>query len=370
MSLRPDAIRARLEGVDAPGLGLDLVEAGMVREVEIDGGQVRVVLALPAHEFPGVEDLVGDCEDELAAVPGVEGVEIRTEVRVPAFRTLTAHDRAPASAADPWAGQAPVGEVRNVVAVSSGKGGVGKSTTAVNLAVALARAGAAVGLMDADIHGPSAPTMLGIEGKPELVDDRLRPLEAHGVKVMSIGFLTGEEEATVWRGAMIQGAVRQFVQDVEWGPLDYLVVDMPPGTGDAQLTLVQTVPLTGAVIVTTPQDVALIDARKGITMFRKVDAEILGVVENMSFFTCTDCGARHEIFAAGGGEREAERQGVPFLGGVPLVPAIREAGDAGVPVVVGRPDSPEAAAYREIAREVALRVARRNLRDPRRALAV
>jgi len=243
--------------------------------------------------------------------------------------------------------------VRQTIAVASGKGGVGKSTTAANLALALAAEGLRVGILDADIYGPSMPRLFGISGKPEISENRLiQPLMAHGIKIMSMGFLVSEETAMVWRGPMVAGAVQQLLREVAWEPLDVLVVDMPPGTGDAQLTLAQSVALSGAVIVSTPQDLALIDARRGVEMFRKVDAPILGIIENMSMFICPNCGTRHDIFGHGGARKEAARIGVPFLGEIPLELALRETSDAGKPIVAAEPEGPIAEAYRSIARRV------------------
>jgi ATP-binding protein involved in chromosome partitioning len=241
-----------------------------------------------------------------------------------------------------------------IIAVASGKGGVGKSTTAVNLALGLKANGLAVGILDADIYGPSIPRLLHLSGRPETIGGRLlKPKEAYGLKVMSMGFLVEEETPMIWRGPMVISALTQMLREVEWGNLDVLVVDMPPGTGDAQLTMAQQVPLAGAVIVSTPQDLALIDARKGLNMFRRVDVPVLGIVENMSYFVAPDTGKRYDIFGHGGARAEAERMGVPFLGEVPLVMAIREMSDAGTPIVVAEPDGPHARAYREIASRVA-----------------
>ncbi|WP_288971804.1 Mrp/NBP35 family ATP-binding protein, partial [uncultured Mesorhizobium sp.] len=243
--------------------------------------------------------------------------------------------------------------IEAIIAVASGKGGVGKSTTAANLALGLAANGLKVGVLDADIYGPSMPKLLGIHGKPETVDGKiLKPKENYGLKVMSMGFLVDEETPMIWRGPMVMSALTQMLREVEWGPLDVLVVDMPPGTGDAQLTMAQQVPLAGAVIVSTPQDLALIDARKGLNMFRKVDVPLLGIVENMSYFIAPDTGKRYDIFGHGGAQKEAERLGVPFLGAVPLEMGIRESSDAGTPVVATRPDSEEARIYKEIAAKV------------------
>ncbi len=244
-------------------------------------------------------------------------------------------------------------DVNHVIAVSSGKGGVGKSTVAVNLAVALAQSGAKVGLMDADIYGPNIPMMMGAPKPPEQQDGKIKPAESHGVKIISMGFFVPEETAIVWRGPMIHTAIQQFFRDVTWGTLDYLLLDLPPGTGDAQLTISQLVPLSGAITVTTPQEVALHDVRKGMMMFQKVNVPLLGIIENMSFFVCGHCGERTEIFSTGGGERAAQKLGIPFLGRVPIDPAIRAGGDSGMPIVMAELASPQAAAFREIAAKLA-----------------
>jgi ATP-binding protein involved in chromosome partitioning len=243
--------------------------------------------------------------------------------------------------------------VKHVVAISSGKGGVGKSTVAVNLAVALSLNGAKVGLLDADIYGPNIPMMMGVEKTPEQQDGKIRPAESHGVKLISMGFFVPEDTAVVWRGPMVHTAIQQLFRDVLWGELDYLLIDLPPGTGDAQLTLTQLVSLAGAVTVTTPQEVALHDVRKGMMMFQKVNVPLLGIIENMSFYVCGHCGERTEIFSHGGGERAAEKLGIPFLGRVPIDPAIRIGGDTGNPIVIASPDSPQAKAFREIAAKLA-----------------
>ncbi len=254
---------------------------------------------------------------------------------------------------EPAAKQNIIPGVKHVVAVSSGKGGVGKSTVSVNLAVALALTGAKVGLLDADIYGPNIPMMMGVEKAPEQKDGKIAPAESHGVKLISMGFFVPEDTAVVWRGPMVHTAIQQLFRDVLWGELDYLLIDLPPGTGDAQLTLTQLVPLSGAVTVTTPQEVALHDVRKGMMMFQKVNVPLLGIVENMSFFVCGHCGERTEIFSHGGGERAAEKLSIPFLGRVPIDPVIRAGGDTGNPIVVAKPDSPQAQAFREIAAKLA-----------------
>ncbi|HEY6953002.1 MAG TPA: iron-sulfur cluster carrier protein ApbC, partial [Bacteroidota bacterium] len=251
--------------------------------------------------------------------------------------------------------------VKNTIAVASGKGGVGKSTVAVNLAVSLAMDGARVGLVDADVYGPSIPLMFGINDRPKVSNNKLIPLEKHGVKIMSIGFLVDPMQAVIWRGPMASGALKQFMSDVTWGDLDYLIFDMPPGTGDIQLTLVQTVPLTGAVIVSTPQDVALADARKGLVMFNKVNVPVIGIIENMSYYICSHCGQRENIFDTGGGSRTAKELNVPFLGEIPINTAIRVGGDKGVPIVSADPDSPDAQVIRQIARNMAAQISIRNV---------
>jgi ATP-binding protein involved in chromosome partitioning len=265
------------------------------------------------------------------------------------------------AAAAPGQGPGPgkedlIPNVKQVIAVSSGKGGVGKSTVAVNLAVALAQSGANVGLMDADIYGPNIPMMLGVSNPPEQQDGKIKPAESHGVKLISMGFFVPEETAVVWRGPMIHTAIQQFFRDVVWGELDYLFIDLPPGTGDAQLTISQLVPLCGAVTVTTPQEVALHDVRKGLMMFQKVNVPLLGIIENMSYFVCGHCGTRSEIFSHGGGERAAEKLGIPFLGRIPIDPAIRAGGDTGMPIVVADRASPQAVAFKEIAAKLAERI--------------
>ena len=280
------------------------------------------------------------------SIPGVGTVEVEMTSRV------TAHENRQKESVLPG--------VKNTIAVASGKGGVGKSTVAVNLAVGLAREGASVGLVDADVYGPSIPLMMGITGRPQVRGTRLIPIEQWGVKVMSIGFLVDPMQAVIWRGPMASGAVKQFMSDVEWGALDYLVFDLPPGTGDIQLTLVQTIPLTGALVVTTPQDISLADARKGYAMFERVNVPVLGIVENMSYHLCSHCGHRENIFDTGGGRKAAEELGVPFLGEIPLITAIRESGDTGRPVALQAEGSPQALAFRSIARNLAAQVSIRN----------
>ncbi len=308
--------------------------------VHVQGGMVQVSLAVSRQEAASMEPLRRDIEAALRALPGVKSATV----------VLTAHAQAAPPAPPPAENLLP--GVRHVIAVASGKGGVGKSTVAVNLAVALAQSGLKTGLLDADIYGPSLPKMLGITTKPEVRGGKMIPLEAWGLKVMSIGFLVPEEKALIWRGPMVMGALNQMLGQADWGELDVLVVDMPPGTGDAQITLAQKAKPHGAVIVSTPQDIALLDARRGVQMFSQVGVPVLGIVENMSYFCCPNCGHRTDIFGHGGARAEAERIGVPFLGEIPLQLAIREAGDAGTPVVAAQPESEVAAAFRAVAAQV------------------
>lgn len=350
--LTKERVIEALRVVNDPDLHRDIVSLNFVKDIKIDGRDVHLTIELTTPACPVRDQLKQEAVDAVKnAVEGVNSVEVTMTSKV------IAHESKQREAILP--------DVKNTVAVASGKGGVGKSTVAVNLAVALARDGAKVGLIDTDVYGPSAPLMMGIKTRPQVVNQKLIPLENYGVKVMSIGFLVDPMEAVIWRGPMASSAVKQFISDVDWGELDYLVFDLPPGTGDVQLTLVQSVPLTGGVIVTTPQDISLADARKGMKMFERVNVPILGIVENMSYYICPHCGHRDEIFSYGGGRRTAEEMGVPFLGEIPIVTDIRIGGDIGKPIVVQNPESEQAKAVTSIARFMAAQISIRHLSAPK-----
>ncbi|NTZ90058.1 Mrp/NBP35 family ATP-binding protein [Agrobacterium tumefaciens] len=351
-----------LEAVIYPGSGKSIVALGMVSEIFIADAKAYFSITVPSDKAAEMEPLRLAAEKAAKGVPGIVGAVVAlTADRKPGQPQQPAPARPAAAsgrpAAQPGSSKVGVPGVGAIIAVASGKGGVGKSTTAVNLALGLQALGLKVGMLDADIYGPSLPKLLKISGRPQQQEDRIiLPMENYGLKVMSMGFLVDEEAAMIWRGPMVQSALMQMLREVAWGDLDVLVLDMPPGTGDAQLTIAQQVPLAGAVIVSTPQDLALIDARKGITMFRKVEVPLLGVIENMSYFIAPDTGARYDIFGHGGAKAEAERIGVPFLGEVPLTISIRETSDAGTPVVAVEPDGPQAQIYRDIAQKVWARI--------------
>lgn len=338
-----EQVEAALKGYTEPSLEQDLVSARCVKDIEIEGDKVKieVVLGFPAKSI--ADTIAGEVEK---AVTGLDGV---ATAAVDVTWSVVAHSVQKSLK--------PIDNVKNIVAVASGKGGVGKSTTAVNLALALSAEGAKVGILDADIYGPSQPRMLGINGQPESKDgNTLEPLNSYHLQAMSIGFLIDEETPMIWRGPMVTQALEQLLNDTNWSDLDYLVIDLPPGTGDTQLTLAQKVPVSGAVIVTTPQDIALLDARKGLKMFQKVEVPVLGIVENMSIHICSQCGHEEHIFGEGGGRAMAEQFGVRLLGALPLAIDIREETDSGKPTVVAQPDSRISEIYREIARKTAAKL--------------
>jgi ATP-binding protein involved in chromosome partitioning len=354
MTATSATVTEALKSVKGPD-GKDIVTSGKLSGVVVTGGKVFCSLTVDAAEAQVWESVRKQAEQVIKGVPGVSSVLIAlTAEKKPGSASPAPQATAPhgGGAATGRAVQGVPG-VKAIIAVASGKGGVGKSTTAVNLALGLQSLGLKVGVLDADIYGPSMPRLLALKGKPELIGGRtLRPMEAFGLKVMSIGFLVDEDTPMIWRGPMVQSAITQMLREVDWAPLDVIVVDMPPGTGDAQLTLAQQVPLAGAVIVSTPQDLALIDARRGIAMFKRVDVPVLGLIENMSYFLCPHCGERSDIFSHGGARHEADRWSVQFLGEVPLELKIREMSDAGTPIVASEPDGSHAKIYKEIAAKV------------------
>ncbi|MCY7272468.1 MAG: Mrp/NBP35 family ATP-binding protein, partial [Phormidesmis sp. CAN_BIN44] len=347
-TLNASSVLEVLKPVQDPELHKSLVELNMIRNVKIEDGNVSFTLVLTTPACPLRQFIVEDCERAIKTLPGVNKIDVEVTAETPQQKSLP--DRT------------GIAGVKNIIAVSSGKGGVGKSSVAVNVAVALAQAGAKVGLIDADIYGPNAPTMLGLEGVGVTVrqgaqGEIIEPAFNHGVKLVSMGFLIDKDQPVIWRGPMLNGVIRQFLYQVEWGELDYLIVDMPPGTGDAQLTMAQAVPMAGVVIVTTPQTVALLDSRRGLKMFQQLGVKVLGIVENMSYFIPPDMPDRHyDIFGSAGGEKTAKELNVPLLGCVPLEIPLREGGDSGVPIVAGNPDSASAKALRAIAEQIAAKV--------------
>ncbi|MES9822870.1 MAG: iron-sulfur cluster carrier protein ApbC [Candidatus Thiodiazotropha endolucinida] len=341
--LTQDSVKEAIKGYVEPHLEKDLLTAKAIKGVEIEGGKVAITVELGFPARGCMEAISSAVREKVEALPGVESVEVTISSKVVAHSVQKALK--------------PIDNIKNIVAVASGKGGVGKSTTAVNLALALAEEGAKVGVLDADIYGPSQPRMLGINGKPESKDGKtLEPMQGYGMQAMSIGFLIDEETPMIWRGPMVTQALEQLLNDTNWDSLDYLVVDLPPGTGDTQLTLAQKVPVSGAVIVTTPQDIALLDARKGLKMFEKVEVPVLGIVENMSIHICSNCGHEEHIFGQGGGSSMAEQYKVDLLGALPLDIRIREETDGGKPTVVAEPESRISQIYREIARKTAAKL--------------
>lgn len=348
VKLSEQSVLEVLQPVQDPELQKSLVDLNMIRNVKIIDGQVSFTLVLTTPACPLREFIVEDCQKAVRTLPGVKDVTVEVTAETPQQKSLP--DRQ------------GIDGVKNIIAISSGKGGVGKSTVAVNVAVSLAAAGAKVGLLDADIYGPNAPTMLGLSEAQVMVrqgtqGEVLEPAFNHGVKLVSMAFLIDKDQPVIWRGPMLNGVIRQFLYQVQWGDLDYLIVDLPPGTGDAQLTMVQAVPMAGAVIVSTPQTVALLDARKGLKMFQQLNVPVLGIVENMSYFIPPDLpDKQYDIFGSGGGEKTSQELGVPLLGCVPLEIGLREGGDTGLPIVVGSPESASAKALRAIAQKIAGKV--------------
>jgi len=333
-------VLAALGRVQEPELHRDLVSLNMIRDLKIDGGKIAFTIMLTTPACPLRSQIEEEARQAVSSLPGVTAVEIKMNANVPS-------DGRPRGLLDL--------PIRNAVAIASGKGGVGKTTVAVNVAVVLAQSGARVGLLDADIYGPNVPTMMGLKRLPAAKEDKLEPAEAFGVKVMSIGFLVKPDQPLIWRGPMLHSAIRQFLTDVNWGELDYLIIDLPPGTGDAGLSLAQSLPLSGGIIVTLPQQVSLDDARRGLEMFRQLDVPIFGVVENMSYLELPD-GSRVDIFGSGGGERLAQESGVPFIGAIPMDSSVPAGGDNGIPVTISHPESAVASALRRVAMDVAAKI--------------
>ena len=339
-SINEEKVLEALSQVIEPELHRDLVSLNMIRDVYIEDNNVQFTIVLTTPACPLKNQIESEARAAVSSIPGIGNIEIKLDANVPNDGRVRGLLQLP---------------IRNAIAVASGKGGVGKSTIAVNIAVTLAQSGARVGLLDADIYGPNIPTMMGVEKLPPITQEKLIPAEAYGVKLMSIGFLVKPDQPLIWRGPMLHSALRQFLTDVEWGELDYLVIDLPPGTGDAALSLAQSMPISGGIIVTLPQQVSLDDARRGLEMFRQLDIDILGIVENMSFLDLPD-GTRMDIFGTGGGQRLATETGVPFIGAIPIDSAVREGGDQGKPVVVSRAESAVAQALRKITEEVAAKL--------------
>lgn len=351
MSVTQEQVLGVLRTVQDPDLHKDIVTLGFVKNVRVEGEAVDFVIELTTPACPVRDEMKAEAEQKVAALPGVKVARAEMTANVRARGGFSRQE---------------VPGIRNILAVGAGKGGVGKSTTAVNLAVALRQKGARVGLMDTDVYGPNIPQMLGITAQPDVTEDRkMIPPEAHGIKVISMGMLVPPDQPVIWRGPMLHGAVQQFMRDVAWGELDYLVVDLPPGTGDVSLSMAQSVPVAGAVVVTTPQGVSVSDVRKAVAMFRQLNIPVLGVIENMSWFECPHCHERTEIFGRGGGQKMATDLMIPFLGAVPIDTRVREGGDDGQPIVVAAPDAPAARAFIDLAGKVAAQVSIQAMRTLR-----
>jgi ATP-binding protein involved in chromosome partitioning len=343
MTVEQNAVLEALKIVKDPDLQRDIVSLGFIKNLAVDGGRVSFTIELTTPACPVKDQMRDQARAAVARVPGVSAVDVQMSARV---REAVGGDGP----------RQPVPGVKNVIAVGAGKGGVGKTTVAVNLAIALAKCGSRVGLIDGDIYGPNVPIMLGMKAQLTTDGQKILPAEKFGLQVISMGFLTADEAPVIWRGPMLHGAIQQFFREVRWNNLDYLIVDMPPGTGDVALSLSQTVPVAGSIVVTTPQQVSLADSRRALAMYKKLNIPPLGVVENMSYFVCRSCGAEADIFGHGGGERMAADVGVPFLGSIPIYQPIREGGDQGVPLVIGEPDSPAARAFLAVAERAAAQV--------------
>lgn len=345
MSLTPDFVRRALKEIVDPDLRADVLSLGYVKELEIDEGRVAFTLEWGTHTSANRDRIREQTRAAVAALAGVESVEIAEAVRV---RSATAPER----------GGPPLPGVKNVIAVGAGKGGVGKTTVAVNLAIALTKAGARVGILDGDIYGPNVPLMLGLQAELSTDGRQIRPAEKFGIQIVSLAFMTGEDQAVIWRGPMVHGAIQQFFRDVAWRDLDYLIIDMPPGTGDVALSLSQTVAVAGAVVVTTPQQVSLADSRRAVRMYQKLNIPTLGIVENMSYYACPNCHHESDIFGFGGGEQMSTSMDVPFLGRLPVYQPISVGSDRGIPIVIAEPDSPASRAFGQVAERVATEVAK------------
>ncbi|MDH3973385.1 MAG: iron-sulfur cluster carrier protein ApbC [Deltaproteobacteria bacterium] len=347
MAVREEDILEALKVVIDPDLKKDIVSLGFIKEMKIAGSSVSFDLELTTPACPLKAELEKGAREAALSVAGVEDVKVNV--------TSSVRKAGPGGMTAPKI-ENLIPSVKNVIAIASGKGGVGKSTVSVNLSLAMAAEGAKVGLLDLDIYGPSIPMMMGAKGQPKNDGGKMVPIENHGVRMMSLGFLVPDGAPLIWRGPMVMSAVEQLLKDVAWGDLDYLFIDLPPGTGDAQLSLTQKAHMSGAVIVTTPQDVALLDATKGLAMFKKVNVDVLGIIENMSFYLCPNCGERSEIFSHGGARKASEKEGVPFLGEIPINVNIREGGDSGKPIVIADPEGPLAERFREMAKALAARI--------------
>jgi ATP-binding protein involved in chromosome partitioning len=345
LALSSDLVRRTLKEIVDPDLRADIVSLGYIKDLDVDGGRVAFTIEFATHSSPHRNNVQEQARAAVAALPGVESIDIATAVRV---RSATAPER----------GGPPLPGVKNVVAVGAGKGGVGKTTVSVNLALSLTKAGARVGILDGDIYGPNVPMMLGLQAELSTDGRQIRPAEKFGMQVVSLAFMTGEDQAVIWRGPMVHGAIQQFFRDVGWRDLDYLIIDMPPGTGDVALSLSQTVAVAGAVVVTTPQQVSLADSRRAVRMYQKLSIPTLGIVENMSYYACPNCHHESDIFGYGGGEQIATTMDVPFLGRLPVYQPISLGSDRGIPIVIAEPDAPAGRAFAQVAERVALEIAR------------